>query len=79
MRGRVRIVFSCIFLCIMMLSMKLHAEASQGNEQEKEVDITQSSESMLDDFDFDEIDNSLAQIFPSEKLNFKEIVMKIIA
>ena len=79
MRWRVRIVFSCIFLCIMTLSMKLHAEASQGNEQEKEVNITQSSESMLDDFDFDEIDNSLAQIFPSEKLNFKETVMKIIA
>jgi len=38
-----------------------------------------ASESMLNDFDFDEIDDSLADIFPEEKLNFKETVMQIIS
>ena len=38
-----------------------------------------ASESMLNDFDFDEIDDSLADMFPEEKLNFKETVMQIIS
>ena len=38
-----------------------------------------STESVLDDYDFDEIDESLAQIFPQEKLDFKETVRAVLS
>ena len=69
---------ACAVMLSFIICMKLPVYASGNTEDMKQTDITDSSESMLDDFEFDEIDASLAQIFPEEKLNFKETVMQII-
>ena len=41
--------------------------------------MNEVSENLINDFNFDEIDDSLAKIFPEEKLNFKEVVMQMIS
>lgn len=59
-----------VLICVMLIiSLKIEVQAADSY----------TSESFLDDYDFDEIDDSLAQIFPDEKLDFKETVMQIIS
>ena len=48
-------------------------------EESDQIQVNDDSEEMLESFEFDEIDESLAQIFPEEKLSFKETVMQIIS
>lgn len=43
------------------------------------TDVYEDAENTLNDLNFDEIDDSLADIFPEEKLDFKEAVMQIIS
>lgn len=50
--------------------------AASPDQSEESFEVTND---MFNNFDFDEIDDSLAQIFPEEKLNFKETVMQIIS
>lgn len=61
---------SIVIICVIIMSADLQVHAKE---------IVGSSAYMLDDFDFDDIDNSLASLFPEEKLNFKETVMQIIS
>ena len=68
-----RAVISIVIISIMIMSMKLQVYASQNS------NIEINSENLLNDFDFDEIDNSLAKIFPEEKLDFKDTIMQIIS
>lgn len=70
---------ACTLLISLIICMKLPVCASENIEEVDQIDITDSSESMLNDFDFDEIDDSLAQIFPEEKIEFKDTVMQIIS
>ncbi len=53
-----------MFICLLLMTAKFDVHAS---------------ETMLKEFDFDEIDDSLAEIFPGEKLDFRECVMQIIS
>ena len=50
-----------------------------ASENSYEKDVNEISENLINDFNFDEIDDSLAKIFPEEKLNFKEVVMQMIS
>lgn len=59
-----------VLICVFLIGfMRLEVYAAESD----------TSESLLDAYDFDEIDDSLAQIFPDKKLNFKETVMQIIS
>lgn len=59
-----RIFVLIMFMSILLLTAEMEAHAS---------------EELLEDFDFEEIDDSLAKIFPEEKLDFKKTVMQIIS
>ena len=74
-----RITISCVLLCAIILSMNLQVHASQSSTQVSETEVTDASKSLLEDYDFDDIDDSLAEIFPEEKLDFKDTVTKIIS
>lgn len=72
MYRKCRMMIGCTVVILIILFAKLPVYASQSSNEINE-------ESMLEDFEFDQIDDSLAQVFPDEKINFKEIVMQIIS
>ncbi|MGF0034096.1 stage III sporulation protein AE [Bariatricus sp. SGI.154] len=49
------------------------------NSDSEEVDQTEMEEQLVDQFDFDEIDDSLKELFPGEKLEFKETLLGILS
>lgn len=63
---------SIMIFVLMVFSSGIEAKAAQSDVENGEV------ESLLKDYDFDEIDDSLAQIFPEEKLSFKDTVLGIL-
>lgn len=60
-------------LCLILLGKPVMAADIESKESFEVTD------DMVEDFDFDEIDNSLADLFPEEKLDFKETVMQIVS
>ena len=48
--------------------------ASETTEEAEAVSQEEVQESLLDKFDFSEIDDMLAEIFPNKKLNFREVL-----
>ena len=58
-------------VCILLLCLKVPVHASEN--------IMDISETLLDDYEFDEINDELAEIFPEEKLKFMEIVKQILS
>lgn len=51
----------------------------QADDLKSRTDLTEDSENMLEEYDFNNIDDSLTQIFPEEKLDFKDTVMRLIS
>jgi len=68
-----------MFLVFITISTGMPVHASQDSGGEEVDDIRSSFESMLGGLDFDGIDDSLAKIFPEEKLDFKDTVIQIIS
>lgn len=67
MRRLLIVVLLCSLVC-----PSVHAKEMEADD---ELNITE----MLDDYEFDEIDESLDELFPKEKLDFKETVLQIIS
>ena len=71
-----------ILIVFLLFPMTVHAtqsqETSQVNEETKEVSQKEVQDSLMDKFDFSEIDGMLAEIFPNEKLNFREVLTGLI-
>ena len=57
-----------LLLCCLLLPMQVHAEASQEEIQDE----------WMEKFDFSEIETIVNEIFPEEKLNFKDTVVGLI-
>jgi stage III sporulation protein AE len=70
-----RYILGIVFLFSLVLNREIPVYASQINDE----DFIASNDSVLNDYDFDEIDESLAQIFPQEKLDFKETVRTVLS
>lgn len=71
-----RVVLGLVFVTVLTIGERLPVFASENS---YEKDVNEVSENLINDFNFDEIDDSLAKIFPEEKLNFKEVVMQMIS
>lgn len=71
-----------ILIVFLLFPMTVQAtqseETSQVNEETEEVLQEEVQESLMDKFDFSEIDGMLAEIFPNEKLNFREVLTGLI-
>ena len=77
-RRKKRVCKSIMFMIGLLAIVSLSNVTVCAKEVE-ETEVIDDSEGMLDSFEFDEIDESLAQIFPEEKLSFKETAMQIIS
>lgn len=71
-----RVVLGIVFVTVLTIGVRLPVFASENSYEE---DVNEISENLMNDFNFDEMDDSLAKIFPEEKLNFKEVVMQMIS
>lgn len=67
-----------MFLVCLLVTADVNGLSVYAKEAEQ-TEVIDGSEDMLGEYDFDEIDESLAQVFPEEKLSFKETVMQIIS
>ena len=63
-----RYILGIAILFSLVLNREIPVYASQIGDK----DLIASNDSILNDYDFDGIDESLAQIFPQEKLDFKD-------
>lgn len=79
-----------ILIVFLLFPMSVQAAQSEGNASQVEEEATEVKEeattasqedvqdSLMDKFDFSEIDGMLAEIFPNEKLNFREVLSDLI-
>ena len=70
-----RYILGIAILFSLVLNREIPVYASQIGDK----DLIASNDSILNDYDFDGIDESLAQIFPQEKLDFKETVRTVLS
>lgn len=71
-----------ILIVFLLFPMTVQAtqteETSQINEETEEISQEEVQDSLMDKFDFSEIDGMLAEIFPDEKLNFRDVLTGLI-
>ena len=83
MKKRKRIICFVIRLLMLMLtweiisSMTLVKVCRASDPQEKEMSVME--EGLIDQLEMDEINGSLAELFPEEKLEFKEVLLGVIS
>ena len=75
MKKKIRIIGSILWWLLILILWKIPVTAADI-EQKESFEVT---DEMMEDFNFDEIDDSLSELFPEEKLDFKETVMQIIS
>lgn len=80
---RIIVTVTCVMLlCSIVPSFISFAEENIEENIEKDIDKDigrDIEEDILDKFDFDEVDQSLKELFPRERLDFKETVMDILS
>lgn len=81
-----KFIFICIVLMILCIlasvSTRVHAESAllpsedlESNESEK---ISETQDRLLEDFDFDELNQSLRELLPASKLRFGDLLQNIL-
>lgn len=83
MRKKIRRIVVCVLLSIVLVLIPrnvVQAEAHEDADQETQA-VTQEDmqDEWLEKFDFSEIDGILGEIFPREKLNFRETIEGLIS
>ena len=66
-----------VLILIVFLLFPMTVQATQ-NEETEDVSQEDVQETLIEKFDFSEIDNLLEEIFPNEKLNFRSILSGLI-
>lgn len=82
MKWRVgRGILICILTALLMPSVNVQGADSMETENSGQSDISpeEIEEQMVNQFTFDEIDDSLKELFPGEKLDFKETLLGILS
>ncbi|MGN1191923.1 MAG: stage III sporulation protein AE [Dorea sp.] len=83
MKKRKRIICFVIRLLMLMLTWEIISSMSPvqvcraSGSQEKEKSVME--EGLIDQLEMDEINGSLAELFPEEKLDFKEVLLGVIS
>ena len=77
MKRKAYSIVHCILyiLCVFLIVPSGNVHAAEKEQEEQEI----QGEELLSQYDFDEIDESLRELFPEEKLDFKETIMEIIS
>ncbi len=66
--------------CLVLLTAFEGMEAKAAEPENKGAEVlSQVEDSLADQYDFDEIDGSLKELFPGEQLNFKETLLGILS
>ena len=65
-----------IFIVFLLFPMTVQATQYEGTEDTSQEDVQKS---LMEKFDFSEIDGMLAEIFPNEKLNFRSVLSGLIS
>ncbi len=66
--------------CLVLLTAFEGMEAKAAEPENKSAEVlSQVEDSLADQYDFDEIDGSLKELFPGEQLNFKETLLGILS
>lgn len=81
---RIRVLLiSAVMMCLFPLPLVKAAETSEtpkaGLADEAGNGPAEYGEEMIEQFSFDDIDNSLKELFPDERLKFKEILLGILS
>lgn len=63
-----------VLIYIVFIIFSMTAQMAHASETEETVSQEEIQDSLIDKFDFSEIDNMLAEIFPHEKLNVREVL-----
>lgn len=83
MKKRKRIIYFVIRLLMLMLTWEIISSMTPvqvcraSDPQEKEMSVME--EGLIDQLEMDEINGSLAELFPEEKLEFKEVLLGVIS
>ncbi len=66
--------------CLVLLTAFEGMEAKAAEPENKSAEVlSEVEDSLADQYDFDEIDGSLKELFPGEQLNFKETLLGILS
>lgn len=71
-----------LWVILLLIFSPLPAQAKEARQSGTNEDKAESSgmqEDLIGEFDFGEIDDSLKELFPEEKLDFKETLMGVIS
>ena len=63
-----------VLIFVVFLMFPVTAYASETQESEETISQKEIQDSLIDKFDFSEIDDMLAEIFPNQKLNIREVL-----
>ena len=80
MRAKRTAFFVSLMFCFFLCNMDAYAaQASSGGADAREQEAEEAAEEMLEKFEFGEIDDSLKELFPEERLSFKEVLMGVLS
>lgn len=82
MRRRKIVQAAILWVILLLIFSPLQAQAQEAKQSGTKEDETENSgmqEDLIGEFDFGEIDDSLKELFPEEKLDFKETLMGVIS
>ena len=82
MRRRKIVQAAILWVILLLIFSPLPAQAQEARQSGTKEDKAESSgmqEDLIGEFDFGEIDDSLKELFPEEKLDFKETLMGVIS
>lgn len=86
MRGRKSRFFLTVLLVVLVFSLGtkiVNAQEEQTGEEEQVQDVDRiqeaAEEALMSEFDFDEIEDSLKEMFPGEKISFSEVVSSLMS
>lgn len=74
MRKRKKRWFLLAVICLFVWAGAIHTEAAPEEETTTKEDGEAASEEILKEFDFDEVDRMLSDIFPEESISFEDLV-----
>ncbi len=63
-----------VLIFVVFFMFPITAYASETQESEETISQEEIQDSLIDKFDFSEIDDMLAEIFPNQKLNIREVL-----
>ena len=76
MKRRVRLT---VVYMVLMISLLLRFPADvRASGNTKEGEAVGEGEDLLEEFEFDDIDDSLRELFPGERLKFKDTLMGVL-